>query len=104
MLKRYQEMSDVMLSLQLQGMRESDVKSELLMLLTSKPIEFLTEMPDWPNCVHVDLPADGNWPIPTDTLRVVLNNLVGSLAHKGVTPIDIGAVKLPEVYSIVVRT
>lgn len=96
-------MLDVLAKIQHQQRTESDIKSDLLVLLMSKPIEFRTEMPDWPHCFHVDLKPYADW-ISPDNLRVVTANLVGHLAASGRTPIDVCAVKLPDVYSIVVKT
>lgn len=94
----------VLASVQHRTLSESSVKSALLVMLISKQVQFLTEIPkDWVYCLHIDMAPDENW-LEADRLRVILETLVGSLAHTGRTPIDICAVKSAEFYSIVVRT
>lgn len=96
-------MLDVLAAIHIREQKESNIKSEILALLLSKPVEFRTELPEWEHCIHVDLDANEDWLSP-DTLRVMLDNLVGCLVHSCCAPIDICAVKMPGIYSVVVRT
>lgn len=98
--------NDAILRIQHQTMLQSDVKADLLVLLMTKTAEFRAEMPDWANCVHVDINPSDDW-LEDHTLRPMLNNLVGHLAATGRKPLDICAVKITDphpVYAIVVKT
>lgn len=97
-------MIGVLEAIQHQERSEARIKEELLVLLMSKQVKFLSEIPqDWEHCTHVDMQPDADFMEP-ERLRAVLNTLVGYLAHSGRHPVDVCAVKNSEVYSIVVRT
>jgi len=104
---------DVVLKLQAKESLEKSIKMDLLALLVTKPIQFLTEIPqDWHSCLHVSVPHSidpetgekADWFDPEYQVRPALDNLVSHLASLGRIPIDICAVKTDEMYVIVVRT
>lgn len=101
---------DYIRNLQVREQIESNLKVDLVMLLT-KPVRYLESVPqEWTHCAHIDmcLPIDPDsgdlLEVDPHALRVMLNTLIGHLACSGRRPIDICAVKSPPVYSIVVRT
>lgn len=89
---------------------ESDLKDKFLALCFSKSIEQLADIPeDWSNCLCVEMDAgDALWLDAERCLMPMLNNLIGSMAHKGKEPIDVCIVRRKldgsNYFSVVVRT
>jgi hypothetical protein len=91
--------------MEVQKMRQARVRTDLLVMLLSKPCQFLSEIPpDWAHCVHCDMLGSEEWLDPEREIRPALENLVGHLASTGRIPIDYCAVKNGEVRSIVIKT
>lgn len=84
---------------------ESRVKDVILALVFAKPLEQHVAFPkDWDKCSHVDFQTDKLWPDLFLELPPMIANLVGHIAHRNQTPIDVCIVRSHGVFSLVVRT
>ena len=101
------------LKIQARESLENSMKLDLLVLLVSKPVKFVDDIPqDWSHCAHVDLlpavdpetGAKADWLDPDTQIRPALETLVSHLVHLGRSPVDICAVKKDSMFSIVIKT
>lgn len=96
-------MLDKIHEIEMRRRAEASMTLKLLALVFIKPLITHTEFPEWPNCLHIDMKVDNEWPDTERELIPMLNSLVGSLIHKVREPIDICILRRDGLFCICVR-
>lgn len=96
-------MNEILTGITQQERKEKRIKDAILALVFSKPFEQLCVYPAWSKCMHVDIKTDQLWPDLHNELPPMISSLVGALAQRNVTPIDVCIVRSHGLFSLVVK-